>query len=427
MTQSIPHFDLIILGGGLAGASLAAALRGSGRRIAVIEAHAPARQDELAADRKWDTRVYAVSPASVRFLQQIGLTGALDRSRVAPVYDMRIAGDAGGTLHFSAYECGVEALSHIAESSQLSQALWQSLRDQAEVQVFSPAKPAAIHFGRPDAPTDQARLTLDDGRQLSASLIVGADGRDSWARAAARLSAEIQSYEELGVVANFACEQAHRGTAWQWFRQDGVLAWLPLPGRTISIVWSAPLARAKTLLALSPEALAQEVANAGGHRLGKLTPLSSAQGFPLSLMTVPVVVAPRLALIGDAAHGIHPLSGHGINLGFSDAAELARRIRNASEEQEIGNLKFLHGYAKARRSETFWLQQGTHALHQLFRDQAFSASGLGAFSGIPGLAKLPRLPALPVPPGLSLLRNVGLSMTDRISPVKSWLARIAMG
>lgn len=400
------HFDLIILGGGLAGASLAAALRGSGRQIALIEGRPPAAPDPGGA---WDNRVYAISPASVRFLQQIGLGPALAADRVAPVYDMRVAGDAGGSIHFSAYECGVDALSYIAESGRLAHALWQSLAEQPGLQIFSPAQAADLDLGTERTP---ATLGLRDGSRLCAPLVVAADGRESWARTVAGLAAEVSPYEELGVVANFACERPHRGTAWQWFRDDGVLAWLPLPGRVISIVWSAPQAQAEALLALSPDALAGRVAAAGGHVLGELTPLSAAAGFPLKLLTVPRVFTRRLVLIGDAAHGIHPLSGHGINLGFSDAAELAKRLRHAPTDQDPGSEEFLRSYARARRTETVLLQQGTDALHRLFHNR---------------LPKLPGLPELPAPPGLAWLRNAGLDLTDRLSPLKSRLARLAMG
>lgn len=407
-TSPTRQFDLIILGGGLAGASLAAALRNSGRRIALIEGRPPGAP---ATDGAWDNRVYAISPASARFLQRIGIGPALAADRVAPVYDMRVAGDAGGSIHFSAYECGVDALSYIAESGRLAHALWQSLVDQPGLQIFSPAQAASLDLGRDD-PGARASLTLRDGTRLSAPLVVAADGRESWARTAAGLAAEVSPYDELGVVANFACELPHRGTAWQWFRDDGVLAWLPLPGRVISIVWSAPLDQAEMLLALSPETLAARVAAAGGHRLGALTPLSAAAGFPLKLMTVPEIFARRLVLIGDAAHGIHPLSGHGINLGFADAAELAQRIRQAAPPQDLGAEGFLRAYARARRTETVLLQQGTDALHRLFHNR---------------LPRLPGLPDLPAPPGLARLRNFGLDLTDRLSPLKSRLARLAMG
>ena len=137
-------------------------------------------------------------------------------------------------------------------------------------------------------------------------------------REAAGLKIHHTPYGEKGVVANFTCAEAHRDTAFQWFRDDGVLAWLPLPGRRISMVWSTPDAHAEALLALPPDALCARVAQAGTHALGDLRPLTPAAAFPLGLLRVPQITAPRLTLLGDAAHGIHPLSGHGVNLGFAD-------------------------------------------------------------------------------------------------------------
>jgi 2-octaprenylphenol hydroxylase len=156
---------------------------------------------------------------------------------------------------------------------------------------------------------------------------VGADGADSWVRVQAGLQADTLLYGEMGVVANFECEKPHHNTAFQWFRPDGVLAWLPLPGNRISVVWSTPEAHARTLLGLDEASFCQRIAEAGGNRLGALTLLTPPAAFPLRLMRMPRIVAKRLALIGDAAHAIHPLSGHGINLGFLDARELAQALR----------------------------------------------------------------------------------------------------
>ena len=157
-------------------------------------------------------------------------------------------------------------------------------------------------------------------------LLVGADGRDSWVRNAAGLSALNTPYGEKGLVANFATEKPHRQIAYQWFRDDGVLAYLPLPGNRISIVWSTPDANADELCQLPSDIFCERVAEAGVHQLGALELLTPPVAFPLRLMRVPQTVAPRLALVGDAAHGIHPLSGHGINLGFQDARVLAELL-----------------------------------------------------------------------------------------------------
>lgn len=391
------QFDLVIVGGGLAGLSLACALRDARLKIALVENHAPK------AAIGWDARVYAISPANADFLREIGVWKHLDSERIAPIHAMKVMGDAGARLDFSAYESGVSELGWILESSLMACELWENVKRQGNLTLICPATPQALTFT-----PDVARLTLNDGQMLTAKLVVGADGRDSWVREAAGLEAVNTPYGEMGVVANFECEKPHRGIARQWFRDDGVLAWLPLAGdqqgnaRThrISIVWSTPDARASELLALSPEAFADRVAAAGQQELGKLTQITTPAAFPLRLMRVPQTVAPRLALVGDAAHGIHPLSGHGINLGYQDAKALADLLRATPEWQDIGSERLLQRYQRARREETVLMQYTTHTLRRLFDEKL---------------------------PGLKTLRNVGMNLTNALPVVKNQLVRYALG
>lgn len=388
------HFDLIIVGGGLAGLSLACALRDTALSIALVESHAPVRSTNRQADR-WDTRVYAISPANADFLRTIGVWKHLDSTRITPIHAMQIYGDGAAQLEFSAYDSGIPELGWMLESSLMAEELWESVKRQSRVTLLCPAQPVALKMRE-----EAACLTLSDGTTLTASLLVGADGRDSWLRTAGGLTAVDTPYGEMGVVANFACTRPHRSIARQWFRPDGVLACLPLSGQHVSIVWSAPDAHAKSLLALPTETLSATVAAAFNHELGTLKLLAPAAAFPLRLMRVPQIVAPRLALIGDAAHGVHPLSGHGINLGYQDARELAALLMQTPDWQNIGDERLLRRYQRARREETVLVQNTTHALHQLF------ASRL---------------------PGLKLMRNVGMQLTNRLPPIKNLLVRYALG
>lgn len=243
-------------------------------------------------------------------------------------------------------------------------------------------------------------VTLSDDQTVAARLIVAADGRDSWVRETLGLQAINQPYGEMGLVANFECERPHRGIARQWFRHDGVLAWLPMAGKRISIVWSTPDEHAGELLALPTEDLASEVAAAGRHELGEFRLLTPATAFPLRLMQVPQTIARRLALLGDAAHGIHPLSGHGINLGFQDAKALADLLAATPDWQDVGNDRLLRRYQRRRREETVLLQTTTHALHQLFRHDF---------------------------PGLRSLRHLGMNLTNGLPVLKNLLVRYAIG
>lgn len=383
------QFDLIIVGGGLAGASLAIALRDTRLRIALVENQPPR------AAEGWDARIYAISPTNAAFLEAIGAWKHLDASRMAPIRAMQIAGDAGGELAFSAFDTGVSELGWILESSLMACELWESAKRQGNLTLFSPGRPAQLEFRH-----DAAILQLSDGSLLSAKLLVGADGRDSWVRQTAGLLAINKPYGEKGVVANFSTEKPHRNIAYQWFRDDGVLAYLPLPGNRISIVWSTPDEHADTLCALSPVQLGERVAEAGGRVLGKLELLTSAAAFPLRLMRVPEMVAPRLALVGDAGHGIHPLSGHGINLGFQDAKELAALLAAAQPWQDIGEERWLRRYQRARKEEIVLMQTTTDGLRRLFREAA---------------------------PGLRPLRNLGLNLTNGLPVIKNALVRYALG
>ena len=384
------HFDIIIVGAGLAGASLAAAFKGSRLRIALVEG-----RHSAAAPAGWDSRIYAISPASANFLQEIGAWQHLDPGRLTPVYDMDIRGDGDGRLRFSAYDSGVDQLAWIVESGLMQRELWETVRRQGNITLFCPAQPQQL-----DIREDAVLLRLTSGETLEAALVVGADGADSWVRTQAGLQADTLLYGEMGVVANFECEKPHHNTAFQWFRPDGVLAWLPLPGNRISVVWSTPEAHARELLGLDEAALCQRIAAAGANRLGALTPLTPPTAFPLRMMRAPRIVAKRLALVGDAAHAIHPLSGHGINLGFLDARELSRALLDLPEYRDCGDERALRRYARARAEEVALLQWTTHGLQRLFRPQH---------------------------PALADLRNLGLNLTDNLPVVRNMLVRYALG
>jgi ubiquinone biosynthesis UbiH/UbiF/VisC/COQ6 family hydroxylase len=383
-------FDILIVGAGLAGASLAVALSGSRYRIALVEGRAPA-----AEQGEWDARIYAISPSNARFLEAIGAWRHLDAGRMAPVYDMEVHGDRGGRLDFSAFESGVSELAWILEGRLMQRELWETVKRQANLSLLCPARPREMQFL-----DDCARLELEDGRVIEAALVVAADGADSWVRSASGIEANWTPYHEKGVVANFACEQPHHNTAYQWFLDSGVLAWLPLPGNRMSMVWSAPFDLADELLALPAEALCERVAAAGSQRLGELALVTPAAGFPLRLMRPERTVAPRLALIGDAAHAIHPLSGHGINLGFQDAKVLAEVLKALPAHGDCGDERELRRYQRARAEETFLLQAATHSLRRMFQP----ANGL-----------------------LGSLRNTGMSLTNHLSPLKDLMVRYALG
>jgi ubiquinone biosynthesis UbiH/UbiF/VisC/COQ6 family hydroxylase len=382
-------FDVIIVGAGLVGASLALALRASGLRLALVENQAPVATEETG----WDNRVYAISPGAAAFLKNCGTWQQLDSTRITQIQEMQVYGDdAVSHLDFSAYDSGLPELAFIVENRLLQRALWQELSTQENLRLMCPAQCAALEW----AP-DSIELRLQDGTALQGKLVVGADGGDSWVRERAGITLKRHQYGQLGVVANFETEQSHRNIAFQWFRADGVLAYLPLPGNRVSIVWSTHEDHARKLLALAPGDFCSEVMKAGQHVLGAIRLVSAPAAFPLKFLRVERMVSPRLALIGDAAHMLHPLAGQGVNLGFQDARGLAQILLDRGVQADCGDHRLLRRFERARKEDILAMQFTTHGLQQLF-----------------------------APHWLSGVRNSGLRLTNSLPSVKNLLVQRAL-
>ena len=394
MSAASAEYDVLIAGAGLVGLALAPALANAGLSVALADRAGVATPEPPREAEDWDTRVYAISPGSAAFLRARGAWQALPPDRIAPVEAMRIEGDAGARLNFSAYELGERALAWIVEERALRTALIALVRS-AGVAIHAPCT-----FDSLSLSGDAGVLQLAGGASLTARLVVGADGLRSWVRDAAGIPATVKPYGQTAVVANFACERAHQGRAYQWFLEDGgILAWLPMPGRRISIVWSAPEALAQELLALPGEALAARVADRGRHALGAFECITPGAGFPLQLVKLPSVIARRLALIGDAAHGVHPLAGQGVNLGFGDAEALATVLRERGSLADAGAPVLLERYARRRAEPVLAMQTVTDALAHLF-----------------GMTT----------PWIRSMRNIGMAAIDRLPPAKRLLAQSAL-
>jgi ubiquinone biosynthesis UbiH/UbiF/VisC/COQ6 family hydroxylase len=380
--------DLIVVGGGPVGASLARAVRGLS--VALVAESPP---DRPAPPAQFDARVYALSPGNVAFLQAIGCWRSLAPERLVPVHAMSIYGDDGrARLEFDALEGGVAELAWIVEDIALQRALWSDL---SGVEVVGGAACERLIID-----SSQATLLLADGRALQASLVVGADGAQSFVRREAGIGATESEYGQAAVVGNFHCGKPHGNTARQWFQAGGaVLALLPLPGAQVSMVWSLPAHEAERVTRLDPAALAAEVARASQGLVGDLAASSAVRSYPLRRLAARSLVAPRIALAGDAAHVIHPLAGQGLNLGLQDARALAETLAGREPGRDPGDYRLLRRYERSRVEPILAMDGVVHGLVRLY----------GAESGL-----------------MSRLRNAGLNLTDRLPVLKNILMRRAM-
>ena len=244
---------------------------------------------------------------------------------------------------------------------------------------------------------------LDDGASVRAQLVVGADGAESWVRGQCDIGLDYRPYGQRGVVTNFACEKPHHGAAHQWFTgEQGIVALLPLAGNQVSLVWSAPDALADTLRAEAAQQIADRLAVYAADTLGALTPLQPelVRDFPLRLIRPHAMTSPRVALVGDAAHVVHPMAGHGMNLGFGDVAQLIETLAAREPQRGVGDARVLARYERARKEDVLLMQVTTDRLARLFGADAEP---------------------------LRAVRNLGLNLLDKIPVLKRRLISHAMG
>jgi ubiquinone biosynthesis UbiH/UbiF/VisC/COQ6 family hydroxylase len=361
-------YDVVVAGRGAIGAAAALGLAQSGLRVGLVGPAARAPLDDAAG---WDARVFALSPGTRELLRSLRVWDALPAARIAPVYDMRVypAPEADAPeLHLDAYTGRVDALAWIVENRTLMRTLDDALRFAGVEAIEDGVAGFAVDERTPPG----ARLELDSGRTLATRLVVAADGADSTLRTLAGIEPRVRAYGQRGVVANFDATRPHGDTAFQWFGpRIGVLALLPLPAASpevgrASMVWSAPDTLADELLAASPEELAARVTQASNGVLGTLATITPAHAFPLRLVRVPRLVAPRLVLVGDAAHAMHPLAGQGMNVGFGDVAELLAVLRGREFYRELGDALLWRRYERARREAVSLMQDATDGLQRAF-------------------------------------------------------------
>jgi 2-octaprenylphenol hydroxylase len=367
-------FDVVIVGGGMVGACVAALFaqdeRLSGWRIAVVEPSAPrAPQEGLV-----DLRVSALSRASERILRHAGAWTGIE-PHACPysgmvVWDAASRADRPDALRFSAAETGEPNLGYIAENLRVQWALHASphVRDVPQLR----AGLEGLEFD-----DESARVTLSDGRRYSCALVVGADGGQSRTRDLCGIGRAGWSYGQTAVVAHLRTERPHGDTAWQRFLPDGPLAFLPLRDGRVSLVWTTTPAEAGALQALEPDAFARRVTEASDRALGNVELDSGRAGLPLALWHSREYVRPRLALVGDAAHTIHPLAGQGVNLGFLDCASLIEVLGDAViAGSDPFAVRTLRRYERWRRSENALMLGVTDTINRLFMQKSVAVAGV---------------------------------------------------
>ncbi len=389
MTQ----YDVVIQGAGMAGLAFAAVLAPSKLRIAVVDAQPVPRWRE----EQMAIRVSAITAASERILRAVGAWDQILASRASPfrvieAYDA----EGGGKVRFDSAEIGEPYLGHIVENILVQQALYERLQRHDNVSFFIPAAIETLTLD-----DDGAEAVLEDGRRLQAALVVAADGARSPLRAMVGIGVDEREYGQLAVVGAIRTSRPHGEVARQRFLNGGPLALLPLLDGRCSIVWSLPREEAQRMLALGDDAFCQALTEASAHLLGTVLEIEERAAFPLRRQHAKQYCKSRFALIGDAAHVIHPLAGQGANLGFLDAAVLAERVADAAERgRDIGGLGTLRRYERARKGDNLAMQYAMDGFDRLFRAQL---------------------------PALAGLRSLGFDSVDRLPPLKAFFMRQAMG
>lgn len=359
--------DVIIVGAGLVGLAAAVAMQQAGISAVLVDSRNPADADF--ADEAWDTRVYAVSPKNAQWLGDLGVWPLLNQSRIGQMQSMKIFGEANQMpITLSASDVNADCLGYIVESKAMMRALLQQVESLGVQTIFdSPCNAISNQ-------SEKAILHLSNDQVVESTLLLAADGSQSWVRQQLNMPMQQKSYEQTAIVANFTAEKPHGNVARQWFVQgiDGhnsILAWLPLPNNTISIVWSVSTNDADTLLMLNDNEFTNKVQSAGNAILGDLKLISPAARFPLNLQKTNTLVQDIVVLVGDAAHQVHPMAGQGVNLGFRDVKDLVQILQNKNQYQSLSDPSLLKQYARARKADILNMVLLTDTLYHLFKSQ----------------------------------------------------------
>ncbi len=384
-----PDFDLIIVGGGMVGSSLAYALRNTAMKIAIIEATEPSSEYQPS----YDDRGIALSYGSQRIFETMDLWSQL-KTYATAISDIHVS-DRGhfGVTRLSAQDEQVPALGQVITARYMGQVLNHAIAQQANLEPIWKATVTSL-----EQFDDYAQLQLDNGRQLSAQLIVAADGAHSTLRQLLGLGALERDYQQTAITANISTERPHKGCAYERFTDTGPIALLPMSDNRCSLVWTVKSGDDAAILASSDADFLGQLQQRFGYRLGKLTQVGQRNSYPLKLVQADQPIQRRVVLIGNAAHSLHPIAGQGFNLGLRDVVALADVL--ADGHADYGDSRLLHDYSQWRQSDQDKVIAYTSSLVSLFSNDN---------------------------PFLGHLRGAGLSLMEMLPPAKHWLAKHSMG
>lgn len=393
---STTDYDIAIVGAGMVGAALAAALAPTGLSILLLVANRPESFD---SSQPHDLRVSAISPASENFIRHVGAWSGVEQRRLCPYKRMRVWETSGqGDTRFDCADIDQPVLGHIVENRILQLALWEQLERCDNVELRCPVSIEKLDYQPDVAPP---RLRCDDGSQLSCRLLVAADGGFSWIRQQVGIGVHNWSYPQHALVAYVETDYPQQDITWQRFVPSGPQAFLPLSGPYGSVVWYNRPEEVTRLQHLEPNRFLEELQASFPSELGDIKQLLGRASFPLRSQYALDYVKPGVALVGDAAHMIHPLAGQGVNIGLLDAAQLAQQITDAVQtDQDWSSVSVLQQYQKARKQHNLLMMGGMDLICRVFSND-----------------KAP----------LKLLRNIGLGVAQRLAPARNQAMKFAMG
>lgn len=394
--MSQQDFDIVIVGAGIVGLSLALELIDSDFSVAIVE-----RNKLGVITGEVDCRVSAINRFALKRFQQSGVFRSALAQRVCAFEKMFVWDQTGaGQIQFDSAELGVSELGAIIENTVLQQMLFEAVQAADNIAYLCPEEITEINY-QPSSTPIRSMLTLSSGKQLTTMLLVGADGVNSKVREVAHIQRSHESYQQQGLVCNVQTSESHQSTAWQCFMPSGPLALLPLYNGASSIVWSLDEGRAAEIMALDDNAFKLALAEASEFKLGEVLETGQRFVFPLAHSHVNDYVKPGLALIGDAAHSIHPLAGQGANLGIADAAALAEIICDAKKAgRQWAAIHTLMKYQRQRKGANRLMEVSMSGFKTLFGDENTL---------------------------LSEVRNAGLSLVDHLPALKYRIIKQAMG